>query len=205
MKFSLLILILLPLLTALGGCMSAKEIPQDHYYQLPSHTTSLPQDRLCQGVLGVAHPQVAGLLNERALLTIDGQRPLEIVPARYHFWQETPASLVQHDLVWYLSKRGVAGQVIFYQPGQSVNTLLLPRILALVSQHDGSRYRVLVRIKFTVTKETTGTPLFRKVYEKQHVALGPGSEQQVAAFGAALVEIYEQLITDLTQIKDDLC
>ena len=96
-------LIFIPLLSAcsfFGGT-----IPVDHFYRLPAPTPSI-----IATAVEITAVRTDGLYNERALLFVNAERPLELQRYTYHFWALTPAKMLQSYLQACLIQSDAAQQ-----------------------------------------------------------------------------------------------
>jgi len=105
-------------LTALGpllaGCLgSAPPVPRDHYYRLVVHGPETGRTEApFPGVMQVDQLQADGLLRERPLLYSRSGASHEVQQHNYHYWNDAPARMLQDQMVAWLRRGGIAGQVV---------------------------------------------------------------------------------------------
>ncbi|HEY9051885.1 MAG TPA: hypothetical protein VIQ03_10105, partial [Gammaproteobacteria bacterium] len=175
-------LLLMPLcLVYLSACsISGGTIPSDHFYRLPAinieSVSNLPQ------AIKIKPVKVDGLYHERNILYVDQNEPLEVKRYSYHYWVETPASLIHKSLSAYLS---VNKQV----DAKAAIIELIPTLLnfeRLVSPGKAEAY-----IKFHIEVNHLSQPgrSFTKTYEARIASSSMNMHDTVSAFGEALGEI----------------
>ena len=193
-KQSFLLTMPILLLTAiwLVSCMSARQIPQDHYYRLPFPTVKSYAAPVFSGTVGVKKIRTDGILNDRSLLYIKTSHPLEIKRSNYHHWQEAPAVLLQKHLAAFMSASGAVEQIILYEPGMVVDTLISGHLLQFereIGEKETSIYVVLELAVTTAQKTLTHT------YSQRITCDNTTIEAAADAFGTALVNIYRDFLS----------
>ena len=192
-KLLLILLFLLP-----TACMSSRQLPQDHYYRLPQRQQNALSAPLFKGVLAVAQPKSEGILNERTMLFVEANRPLEIQRSHYHLWQQAPARLIQHDLVDYLHQSKVANEVIYFEDGPDrAEVMLESRLLTFEEELDGADSEVKIRITFTLRKSESKAVVWHKTYQGSKASRSKQPQEATQAYGKLLSKIYTELLSDL--------
>ena len=183
---------LLPLcLVYLNACsISGGAIPQDHFYRLPTiETASYVQ----QKNIIVKPVRVDGLYHERSMLYVNQNEPLEIKRYSYHYWVETPASLILKSLTAYLSANKQADL-------NTANIELLPGLLNFERLVSLGKAEAYIKLHIEVNHLNHPEKSFTKTYEARIAASSMNMYDTVSAFGKALDEIAKVLVSDLSGV-----
>ncbi len=195
-----LLLALLPAML-LGGCMGGSStIPRDHYYRLPPGGTSAPHPRArLNGSLEIGSLQASGMLNERAILFVREQQPLEINPYHYYYWVNAPASLVQRHLLEYLRHSGLAEEVYRYRADSPADFRLDGSLLHFERHLGKNGVTAEVELELLLRDNRRDRLLLRRHYRQRQAAGGGDMADTARAFGEALEAIYARFSRDLAQ------
>ncbi|MBL8642815.1 MAG: membrane integrity-associated transporter subunit PqiC [Rhodospirillaceae bacterium] len=180
---------------ALAGC-SSDPVPVDTYYRLETTVSATRPGGPLKGIAEVMPIRGEGVVNGRAILFRRSET--EIRPYSYHFWADTPASMLQRQLVDAL------------RAGQAFDSVALPEmrlqrdyeIMGTLRklEHDATQNRVIVEIEFSVRKVRNSEVQVLKVYKAEATARGDDVTGAVAGFSAALGQVFADLIADLGRI-----
>lgn len=187
--------------TGVTACSIAPAIPEDHYYRLPSpHRVEALAHPVIHGTVGVAPLHARGLYQERAILYVNGDSPLELHLYHYRFWTESPAHLIQDHVVEYLRKAGIADKVVRYEPGVSTDRLVsgsIDRFERLVGAHD----RVIVSLELRYgDADRLQPPEWTKTYTVTEPVQNRTVPAVATAFGAALDRVCQAFVRDLARV-----
>ncbi|MCW8955582.1 MAG: hypothetical protein OQL09_01765, partial [Gammaproteobacteria bacterium] len=112
-------LLILLLVMSLAGCgITGKPVPQDHFYRLPEVKIDAEGSSVIDS-LQLVSVTANGLYNERNLLYVDASRPLEVNRYHYHYWLESPLTLIGKFISEAIKISHVSSQ--FTGPGEKVN------------------------------------------------------------------------------------
>lgn len=189
-------------LLVLTGCFGGNaQVPQDHFYRLPEVKKTKPLGApVTKGVVGVKALRSDGLHRERTMLYIEHDQPLEIHRYHYHHWTNTPARLIQENMLDYLGKIGFASDVIRYRPGMKVDAVLKGRLLRFERLLNASGIQVIVSIELSYDPKAKQLQKgFHKEYTVTLDAQGTSIHDTAKTFGAALQQIYQSFIKDITE------
>ena len=157
----------------LTGCgFSAGNTPADHFYRLPAAT---PINNI--RAVEVKSVRTEGIYNERALLFVEQAQPLEVNRYNYHFWAQTPASLVQNYLQGCLSNSNAANQSVVQ---------ITPVIYAFERVIDKGQAQAVVKLQIN-----------NHEYASSVVADSMDMHATVIAFGKAMQQVCEAVARDL--------
>ncbi len=177
------------------SCMSARQLPHDHYYRLPL-PASLPYDApVFPGIAGVKQIKTDGIMNDRSLLYVDTRHPLEIKRSSYNYWQEAPAVLLQKHLAAFLSRAGAAQQILLYEPGMQADTTFSGHLWRFEREIGEKKAAVYVVLELSVTSSPINT--FTRTYSRRITCRDFSIEAAVEALGTALVNIYGEFLKDM--------
>jgi len=194
---SLSVLCLLGLLTACG--LGGANVPQSHFYRLPSIT--LPAQPQQFSHLVIRPVQANGLYHERTMLYAEQSQPLQLQRYHYHLWAEKPAELIGKALYQGLHSSGLAAEISreLLQPEQAVyiDTRIeqFERLILDDGMADG--VKVQVALQFTVRGTAHSDADWVKTYTAEVSPSGQRMHDSVEAFGRALQQIMQQLVADL--------
>lgn len=179
-------------LTSCG--ISGGTIPQDHFYRLPAVETAshTPQNNII-----IKPVRVDGLYYERAMLYVEQDQPLELKRYHYHYWVETPASLIHKYLNSYFLESGLMDEESKLKTAHMILNPTLLNYERIVSEGKADAY---VKLHFELQSNTDKDKFFTRTYEARVAASSMTMHDTVSAFGKALDEIAKALVIDLQSI-----
>ena len=172
-KLWLLVFVLM--LSACG--FSAGNIPADHFYRLPS-----PVPVNVVKAVNVKSVQADGIYNERAILFVDKNYPLELNRYSYHFWAQNPSQLARIYLQGCLTDSGSAKSMDETRKVVQLSPVI--ESFERVLQNGQSEAVVKLRIS-------------QRVYEARVSSKTMEMHATVDAFGQALQEICVAIARDI--------
>jgi ABC-type uncharacterized transport system auxiliary subunit len=185
--------------TVLAAC-SASPVPTDTYYSLtPPVTSSSRSGGPLKGIADVAPIRGDGVVNARALLFRGKQS--QIQQYSYHFWADTPATMLQRSLVDALRAAQAFDMVATPDMRLTRDYEVMGTLRKL--EHDLSQDggRAVIEVELGVRKISGNKMLLLKVYTAGVAAPGGNMSGVVAACSAALGQILGQFIADLGQVQ----
>ncbi len=197
-------IILLLSLILLSGCMggNSSNIPQDHYYRLPTPAnTTILSTPLLDGTLEINAIQTRGMLHERAILFIREQQPLEVNPYHYYYWVNAPASLVQQHLIDYLQQKNLAHSQHRYRADDPADFRLEGELLHFERYMGVKIIEAQIELELVLRDNRNKQILLRKTYAHNFPAKSGEMADTANAFGLALAAIYQQFARDVATFK----
>lgn len=179
---------------ALASC-SADPVPVDTFYRLEASAPAQRPGGPIKGIVEVLPIRGEGIVNGRAILFRRGAAELQ--QYSYHFWADTPASMLQRQLVDALR----AGQAF---ENVALPEMRLQRDYEIVGtlrklEHDAAASRAIVEIELSARKVRGNTALVVKVYTAEVATRGEGVPGAVAGFSDALSQIIAEFTADVGQ------
>lgn len=184
---------LLLVLLTLGACGSMSEVPQDRYYRL-SVTPAGPV-ALVDGTVVVSRFQSDGLYANRALVYSEDSQHAVLQQYNYHFWMESPETLLQTALIDWLQQTNAAKWVLSRREGRPDLTIspAIHRFEHLRAGDDS----VIVEIAFTVRAKSRKQPVLIKKYSARVAVDGSGMSAVVVAFGQGVDQVFAGFMQEL--------
>lgn len=183
------------ILLCLGACATQAPVPEDRFYRLPMAGGQLKKGQALARVLVAGPLQARGIYNERAMLYIRGEQPLEVLRYHYHYWLQSPSQLVQEHMLSYLRNTGMANEVVAYGTHLKHDYQVSGRLLRFERLINRDGVSVIARIEFTLEK--SGRPVLIRTYEHTLRVANDSMHATADAMGHALEQIYRQLVTDI--------
>lgn len=173
---------------SLTGCgISGGTIPQDHFYRLPA-IEAVSQTN--QQHIIIKPVRVNGLYHERAMLYVDQDQPLELKRYHYHYWVETPASLIHKSLSAYLATDKQANV-------KEINIELIPTLLNFERLLSPGKAEAYIKLHIQVNNLNHPEKSFSKTYEAKVASSSMIMHDTANAFGEALDEIAKALVGNI--------
>lgn len=181
---------------AISGCVGNGTVPEPRYYRLPDPNPTPETTPIIRTSLGIPRLTANGLYHERAMLHFLSDRPLDLRPYHYQFWNESPTLLIRDHLVDYLrAARATNGIVRFQEDGRAQQTIN-GRLLRFEREVAAESIRVHVVLEFSL--DAGRTELLPPTRYAAHLAVPDDTmHSTVESFGRALETIYRQLLDDL--------
>ncbi|MDX2143996.1 MAG: ABC-type transport auxiliary lipoprotein family protein [Rhodospirillaceae bacterium] len=182
---------------AVAACSSAP-VPIDTFYRLEPR--SAPVARAGGPIKGVAEVtplRGEGVINERAILYRAGTSRLR--QYSYHFWADTPAAMLQRDLIDALRNAKAFERVVTPELRLNRDYEISGTIRKL--EHDvTSGSRAVMEIELAVRKINGNQIVLMKTYSAELSASDDEVSAAVDGFAGALSQIIAAFIADLSQI-----
>lgn len=194
----------LALAISLSGCFGGSSIPvpADHYYRLADNHSNEPRhvDPALPGSLAVHRFVARGLYQERPLLFIKADNPLELRRHHYHHWIDTPGRLIQDDFLQYLRNRNFAQNIRRFQPGKQSDYQITGRVNRFERVLGTAGTTVMVSLELELQSDRQET-LFRNTYTRSVEVTDRQMYSSIMVFDTALQQIYSNFVSD---IRDQL-
>ncbi len=181
---------------ALGGCASGPA-PSDHYYRLdvgaPASALEAPA---FPGTLVVERFRADALTSERLLVYRRADESSEVYRHAYHYWLDSPTTLLPRALASYLRAAGAANRVVTNETRLRPDFAVEGRIVRFERVLGGSAPAVLVELELSLTREADRELMLLATYREEREADGRSIAQAVDAFSRALADIFARFLAD---------
>ena len=181
-------------LTACG--LGGGVVPEDHYYKLPVLDISA-QSKFRFEQLVIKPVKATGLYHDRAILYIEQDKPLELKRYHYNFWSETPANLLHNALFQGLNSSAISKNISRVINASRPDYIIESRIVKFEREIHRNNVMVQVALDISVRSGHDVSDQWTKRYSSQQQLTDTAMHPSAEAFGAAIEDICEQLISDL--------
>lgn len=188
-----LLLLCATLALLLVSCASQGPVPEDRFYRLPVPPAQQEAIPALAAVLGVGRLRSDGLRDERAILYLHSERPLELRRYHYHHWVDAPTRMLQEHMIAYLRQAHGAAEVLRYTPGMQVDKVVGGRLLRFERVLGAGAGTVVVEMELGLGDGRYPQQGLR-VYRAEVEAGADSMHATVQAFGLALQQIYRQFL-----------
>jgi cholesterol transport system auxiliary component len=183
--------------TALAACSSAP-VPIDTYYRLEPVSAAGVTASL-KGTVEVAPLRGEGVVNGRALLY--RKSPTELQQYSYHFWADTPATMLQRNLVDLLRATKTFDTVVTPDMRLDRAYEIIGTVRKLENDQTGDGSRAVIEIELGVRKVAGNVVMLLKVYSAEAPVSGSGMPAVITALSAAQAQIFNQFLADVVELK----
>ena len=192
MKF-LTLLILSLVLFSCGGVTT----PETHYYRLsPVDKNKVNPIDLKKNIFTVSDFKTTGMLNNRNLLYIEGNKPNEIKQFYYHQWHDSLDAILTKHFIDYLKLAVNKSGVSSYDYKGIKGRLIRPELQKMEITYSSGSTIISMDIAFKV-QDDTGEIILDKIYSASRSSNTKDIYQLTINYNDLLLEIYNNLITDL--------
>jgi ABC-type uncharacterized transport system auxiliary subunit len=183
------------IVTLVAACAQAP-VPQDNFYRLGPPTVSVPAATPLRGILEIERFRAEGLGAGRAIVYSRADQPLRLNEYNYQFWAESPAVLLQEQLVTYARAARLADQVVTPDMRLDAQHLLTGRIVRL-EQVLGPSPHVVVSLEMVLRQAGSDRRPLMGTYEQVEPAADATVGAAVAAMDRALNQIFARFLADV--------
>jgi ABC-type uncharacterized transport system auxiliary subunit len=181
---------------ATAGC-SAGPAPRDHFWRLevgPPETLEVPP---LSGAVEVRRFKADALTGERPIVYRESDDASELHRHVYHYWLDSPTTMLQTELVVFLRAAAAAEVVVADGASSRHDWTVSGRILRLERVLGGEAPSVIVELELDLTRAADRTLALVKTYRVEREADGEGMTASMEAFGRATTEIFRRFLGDL--------
>jgi ABC-type uncharacterized transport system auxiliary subunit len=182
---------------ALAACSSAP-VPIDTYYRLEPVSVAAVTANL-KGTVEVAPLRGEGVVNGRALLYRKTSTALQ--QYSYHFWADTPATMLQRNLVDALRATKAFDSVVTPDMRLDRAYEVIGTVRKLENDQSRGDARAVMEIELGVRKVAGNAVLLLKVYSAEVPVSGTGIPAVITALSAAQAQIYNEFLADMAARK----
>lgn len=181
----------------LTACGSLSAPPADTFYRLapPPAQTNRAQQGATTTIAFVPPLQADGLHGERALIYVHSD-DTTLEQYRYHYWVDSPRTLLQEQVAAALRER--LGWQVVTEPAGRVREVR-GRIVRFERQRTDDADLARVALHFDVVAADSRIPLLSRDYDASVPLTRDGIPAFVTAINAAVETIIAQLVSDLRQ------
>lgn len=194
-----LVLLSIVAFLSLQGCATSQSIPADKFYRLsieakvPSSYKSIP----INGKLAISRFSTDALHSERPMLYSSDNSGLVLNQYHYHHWIDSPANMIQEQMVRYFKDSGASGNVYTTGTSHDYEYLLKGKIFRFESVISTSS-RVDIEMEITLLKKTGQEIVLTRRYKKEIPVNGDSMHEVVINFNSGLSEIFDSILKDIT-------
>ena len=194
-------LLLGAVIVMMSGCTAVQPVPEDNYYRI---TIAVPasdsQAPILHGGLLVDRLQTDALRNGRAIVYRDDDRPLQLQRHHYHFWSESPAKMIQHQLAVYLDQVRTADYVFNTDHALPHRYRLTGRVVEFDRVAGKEQIRSVIKLQFVLTRRGVAGPLLSETYQSEITAAGKDMHAYAKATQQALGQVLDALNHDIQEL-----
>ena len=193
------ILSLLLIAPLLAGCLgAAPPVPRDHYYRLLVPTPAENAGAVpLPGVMTVELLRADGLLRERPLLYSETGESYELQQHNYHYWNDAPPRMLQDQMVTYLRRSGVSGQVVTPDMRIRADYQVSGKVRRLERLLGGGPPRVFAEIELALLRLSDETVLVVETYSAEEPAADETVEASIVALNRAAADIFDRFLNQV--------
>lgn len=189
----------------LVACGSQPPVPEDRFYRLPDvqsgENIRLSGFSLNKKVV-LERLDTEGLYQERAILYVDDNNPLELRRYHYHHWVNSPVNIVSEHLLSYLRSVLPAGEVSRYNAMQNKRKdyQIGGKLVRFERVLNNGNPQAEVALELWVGADQNPRMLVNE-YSASVFAQDGTMHATAIAFGKALEETYANFLQDLKKDK----
>lgn len=184
-----------------GGCSTVPPVPEDHYYRLnipaPEGHRQTP---ILHGGLLVDRLQIDALRNGRAIVYREAGKPLQLQRHHYHFWSESPAKMIQHQLASYLDTLRTADYVFNTDHALPHRYRLTGRVVEFDRIAGRQQTKSAIKLQFVLTRRGIAGPLLNESYQSEITVASQDMHEYARATQQALGQVLDALNQDIQEL-----
>ncbi len=174
------------------ACSPAPPIPNDHFYGLPEPEVGASPFQI-DGIILVRSFEADGLHMERAILFSEDSQGLELQQHHYHFWQDAPPRLLQHQLVAFL-RASAAARMVVTDPEVDPELAISGRLFRWQRQLNEAEVTARVALELRLDRIGQPQPLLVQSYSADVLAPGDSVRDSIGAFERAANQVFTQFL-----------
>jgi ABC-type uncharacterized transport system auxiliary subunit len=179
-----------------AGCLG-KPAPRDRYFRLELAPPARLAAPVFSGILEVERLRADSVSRRTALVYVAEASSAELRTRSYEFWADSPTLLLQREMAAYLRAAGIAGRVVTPELGVDPDQRLTGEVVHFEERRGASGPRVVVELALVLSDARSRAILLEGSYREEREAEGPGAEDAVRAYDAALSAVLERLVSDI--------
>ena len=183
----------------LQGCATSQSIPADKFYRLSiaakSHSDYNPAP--INGALSISRFSTDALHAERPILYSNDSSGLVLNQYHYHHWIDSPANMIQEQMVRYFKDSGASGNVYTTGTTHDYDFLLKGKVFRF-ERVIGASSRVDIEIEINFLKKEKQELILSRRYKKEIPVNGDSMHEAVVNFNSGLSEIFDSILKDIS-------
>jgi len=191
-------IISISILGLLQGCANSQPVPSDSFYRLAiqpvkqSEYNSIP----ISGILSISRFSTDALHSERPMLYTEDDSGLILNQYHYHHWIDSPANMIQEQMVRYFQDSGALQNVYTSGTTNSYDYLLKGKLFRF-ERVVGSSSRVDIELEINFLKKSAQENILSRRYKKEIPVNGDSMHDVVTHFNNGLSEIFSLMLNDI--------
>lgn len=183
---------------ALSACSAAPTIPQDNFYRLTPKPVSTQQSSMLKdATVEIARFVADGSVSNRPILYSSDANPNSVSEYNYHFWIESPPTLIKDALVSYMRAAGVANRIVTPEMRVSSDYSVLGRIKRL-EIYTGKKYMGVASFEIGLRRNSDGELIVLNEYESKIEAKNNLVGSVITAVEKATEEVFSRFVADIS-------
>ena len=183
---------------ALSACSTAPTVPQDNFYRLTPKPASTQQSSMLKdATVEIARFVADGSVSNRPILYSSDANPNSVSEYNYHFWIESPPTLIKDALVSYMRAAGVANRIVTPEMRVSSDYSVLGRIKRL-EIYTGRKYMGVASFEIGLRRNSDGELIVLNEYESMVEAKNNLVGSVITAVEKATEEVFSRFVADIS-------
>ncbi|MCK5546739.1 MAG: membrane integrity-associated transporter subunit PqiC [Rhodospirillaceae bacterium] len=183
---------------ALNACSAAPTVPQDNFYRITPKPASVQQNSMLKdATVEIARFVADGSVSNRPILYSGDANPNSVSEYNYHFWIESPPTLIKDALVSYMRAAGVANRVVTPEMRVSSDYSVLGRIKRL-EIYTGKKHMGVAAFEIGLRRNSDGELILLNEYESMVEAKNNSVGSVITAVEKATEEVFSRFVADIS-------
>jgi ABC-type uncharacterized transport system auxiliary subunit len=179
---------------------SAGPAPRDHFWRLDIGPPDALEAPPLSGVVEVRRFKADALTGERPIVYRERDEASELHRHVYHYWLDSPTTMLQTGLVTFLRGAKAADVVVADGGGSPRDWTVSGRILRLERVLGAGAESVIVELELGLTRAADRSLALVETYRVERETEGEGTTASVEAFGRATTEIFRRFLGDVSSL-----
>ncbi|MGH8475305.1 MAG: ABC-type transport auxiliary lipoprotein family protein [Methylococcales bacterium] len=186
----------------ISACQSGPK-PRQSYYQLaPEIRQQSPDPKAC-GTILVSRVESRGFAGGRAIVFRESADSLEVQRYHYHFWSQSPDSMIQEGITLSLRATGLFRYVITPAERAQADWIVSGTLLRLEHFPNAAPANIVLEVELGVVAAKTHETIFLKRYLENGSATNNSVNDAVLALNHALERMLANIQYDMTKKSTD--
>ncbi len=182
----------------LSACSTAPTVPQDNFYRISPKPASVQQSSILKdATVEIARFVADGSVSNRPILYSSDANPNSVSEYNYHFWIESPPTLIKDALVSYMRAAGVANRIVTPEMRVSSEYSVLGRIKRL-EIYTGRKYTGVASFEIGLRRNLDGELIVLNEYKSMVEAKNNSVGSVITAVEKATEEVFSRFVADIS-------